>query len=101
MAKILVVDRRPQLTRFLRGQRRDGNCSWDVLCAASGQEAIQVASAERELSVILVTDEILPGMTRDQVVEGLSALDLEVPVVLARFEDIQARPEWLAPFLDV
>jgi DNA-binding response OmpR family regulator len=85
VAKVLVVDDEPNLLHTLRYNLKQSG--YDVVMAATGDEAITVASHERPDIVIL--DVMLPGVDGFEVCRRIRA-DSAVPILMltARTEEI-------------
>jgi DNA-binding response OmpR family regulator len=85
VAKVLVVDDEPNLLHTLRYNLKQAG--YDVVMAATGDEAITVASHERPDVVIL--DVMLPGVDGFEVCRRIRA-DSAVPILMltARTEEI-------------
>jgi DNA-binding response OmpR family regulator len=85
MAKVLVVDDEPNLLHTLRYNLN--RAGYDVVMAATGDEAIAVAAHERPDVVIL--DVMLPGVDGFEVCRRIRA-DSAVPILMltARTEEI-------------
>jgi DNA-binding response OmpR family regulator len=85
MAKVLVVDDEPNLLHTLRYNLKQAG--YEVVIAATGDEAVSVAARERPDVVIL--DVMLPGLDGFEVCRQIRA-DSAVPILMltARTEEI-------------
>lgn len=85
MAKVLVVDDEPNLLHTLRYNLKQAG--YDVVMAATGDEAITLA--QREQPNIIVLDVMLPGLDGFEVCRRIRA-DSSVPILMltARTEEI-------------
>ena len=83
MQRVLVVDDDPSVTSVLkRGLAYE---SFEVLTAASGQEALQIAQERYPDLVIL--DRMMPGLDGIEVLKRLRAADSDLPVILLTAKD--------------
>jgi len=77
---ILVVDDELNVRRTT--ERILSRVGFEVLCAGSGAEALELFRANRAWVVAVVTDLSMPGMTGAALGEALRALAPELPMVL-------------------
>jgi two-component system KDP operon response regulator KdpE len=85
MTRILVVDDEPPILRALAANLRARG--YDVDLAATGEEALQLASRHQPDAVIL--DLGLPGISGQEVIEGLRGWT-DTPIVILSARDAQA-----------
>lgn len=90
--RILVVDD-SGLVRQLAHVALDTIGGWDVLCAASGDDALEQAHAERPEAILL--DVVMPGMDGFAALAALRAkpTTADIPVILVTAKDTPADRE--------
>jgi len=63
----------------------------EVLVASSGKEALEVLKGRPEIDLV-ITDEVMPGMTGSQVGEAVRAMNPATPVIITSgFADLAAK----------
>ncbi len=78
--KILFVDDEKALTALGKDMLTDEG--FEVVCAASGRQALDLFEQHGRRFDLVVTDESMPGMTGIELAQQLFALAPEMPVVL-------------------
>jgi DNA-binding NtrC family response regulator len=80
MIRILVVDDDRHIrTACARVLAAEG---WVVTCAATGEEALQQIHDDREQIDVVLVDRLMPGAGSTEVIAGIRALHLELPVIV-------------------
>jgi len=79
--RVLFVDDEVSLVALARfALERAG---WDLIPAHNGSEALEVFEAEHDTIDVVVLDLILPGISGDELLDRMAAIDDSVPVVIA------------------
>ncbi|WP_232628001.1 hybrid sensor histidine kinase/response regulator [Methylobacterium sp. Leaf118] len=78
---VLVVDDDPLVLMNISAMLED--LGHEVLEATSGQQALRILRRSAEIIDLVITDQIMPGMTGVQLIEAIRAAHLELPVILA------------------
>jgi DNA-binding response OmpR family regulator len=76
--RLLVVDDEPEITSLV--EEHFGSLGWDVDVAHDGAPALVQAAARRPDVVLL--DVTMPGVSGDEVLDRLRAIDRTVPIVM-------------------
>jgi PAS domain S-box-containing protein len=96
-ATILLVEDRDEVREFITSALRHGG--HEVLTAASGEDALNLAPSEIQRIQLLVTDVIMPGMNGKDLAQRLSTLvpNLRVLFISGYTSDIMAHDGVLNP----
>jgi CheY-like chemotaxis protein len=78
---VLVVDDDPLVLMNISAMLED--LGHEVLEATSGQQALRILRRSAETIDLVITDQIMPGMTGVQLIEAIRAAHSELPVILA------------------
>nr|WP_207207455.1 PAS domain-containing sensor histidine kinase [Methylorubrum zatmanii] len=78
---VLVVDDDPLVLMNISAMLED--LGHEVLEATSGQQALRILRRSAETVDLVITDQIMPGMTGVQLIEAIRAAHAELPVILA------------------
>ncbi|WHQ68540.1 PAS domain S-box protein [Methylorubrum extorquens] len=78
---VLVVDDDPLVLMNISAMLED--LGHEVLEATSGQQALRILRRSAETIDLVITDQIMPGMTGVQLIEVIRAAHSELPVILA------------------
>ncbi len=78
--KVLFVDDEPALQAL--GEDLLGEEGYDVVCASSAREALELFEQHGQLVDLVVTDESMPGMTGIELAQQLFKLDPQLPIIL-------------------
>lgn len=87
---VLIVDDEPRISKVFGIKLK--LCGYNVICAASGEEAIDLTRTQRPN--IMLLDMVMPGMTGLDVLEKIRAFS-NMPVLV-----FTARPEMVRPALE-
>ncbi len=83
MQRVLVVDDDPSVTSVLkRGLAYE---SFDVVTAANGKEALEIA--QQRYPDLVILDRMMPGLDGIEVLKRLRAADADLPVILLTAKD--------------
>ncbi|MCY1644993.1 hybrid sensor histidine kinase/response regulator [Methylorubrum sp. SL192] len=78
---VLVVDDDPLVLMNISAMLED--LGHEVLEATSGQQALRILRRSAEIIDLVITDQIMPGMSGVQLIEAIRAAHAELPVILA------------------
>ncbi|OHV15388.1 hybrid sensor histidine kinase/response regulator [Methylorubrum extorquens] len=78
---VLVVDDDPLVLMNISAMLED--LGHEVLEASSGQQALRILRRSAETIDLVITDQVMPGMTGVQLIEAIRATHAELPVILA------------------
>ena len=78
--RLLVVDDDPMLTQMLHAQLR--SLGYDVRSTSSSQEALALFQAAPESFDLVITDQTMPELTGEQLIQALRRIRSDIPVIL-------------------
>ena len=78
--KVLFVDDEPALQAL--GEDLLVDEGYEVVCAASGRQALELFAQHEQQFDLVVTDESMPGMTGTELAQQLFQLAPQVPIIL-------------------
>lgn len=78
--KVLLVDDEPALQAL--GEELLAEEGYDVVCASSARQALELFAQHEQQFDLVVTDESMPGMTGTELAQRLFQLAPQLPVVL-------------------